>query len=338
MIVDDDVIVRKGLSQIINWISLGAEIVFLADTGKSAVEFLKNNDVDIVISDIKMPDMDGLELAKYISENRPEILVVIISTYGEFEYAQKAIHYNVEEYLLKPINGDNIARIKRIVSDAAIKKKINEQKEKQLSGEYKQELSKVFISNDEAEVKRILEVDLAIESDNTKLIQEYYSNIISFLFDVSGGSSMKYISKSASINEMLKVDGREEIQIYVNNSIHKLMEIINIDKNNNMQILATYMASIIESEYQNPDMNVNMLAEKLGMDAFYIGTVFKACKDISMGKYINSLRLKEACRLLKETNLNVGEISAKVGYGDQNYFSRKFKEEMNMSPMEFRKK
>ena len=100
MIVDDDAIVRKGLAKIINWKALGSEIVFSAGTGRSAIDYIEKNKVDVILSDVKMPDVDGLELAQYIHEKHSDILVILISAYSEFEYAQKAIRYNVKEYLM----------------------------------------------------------------------------------------------------------------------------------------------------------------------------------------------------------------------------------------------
>jgi YesN/AraC family two-component response regulator len=102
LIVDDEEIIRQGLTQIIDWTEIGFEVAGTARSGSSAVEFIHNESVDVVILDIKMPKMSGLEVSRYLYEHFPAIKIVILSGYAEFEYAQKTINYNVFSYLLKP--------------------------------------------------------------------------------------------------------------------------------------------------------------------------------------------------------------------------------------------
>ena len=93
--------------------------------GKSAVEKLKNEDFDIVITDIKMPIMTGIELAGWIYQNKPDTKVIIVSGYSDFEYARKALEYKVFDYLLKPISKDKVSELtQRIKSEIAEKNKM----------------------------------------------------------------------------------------------------------------------------------------------------------------------------------------------------------------------
>lgn len=103
MIVDDEPLMRTYLTQSIPAFSTLFDVSAVAKDGLEAVELLKEIPVDVVITDIKMPEMDGLSLAKHIHENYPGITVIIISGFSDFEYAQKAIRYNVKDYLLKPL-------------------------------------------------------------------------------------------------------------------------------------------------------------------------------------------------------------------------------------------
>lgn len=111
VIVDDEANIRKGICDYINWQDMGFEVVASFEDGKETIEYLKEYDVDTVLTDIKMAEVSGLELSKYIYENMPHIKVVIISGYKEFEYARKAVEYGVEYYLLKPIKIDEVSRV-----------------------------------------------------------------------------------------------------------------------------------------------------------------------------------------------------------------------------------
>ena len=82
---------------------MDCELVGDCENGKQAAEFVQEHPVDIVLTDILMPYMDGMELSHFLHDNYPDIVIVVFSGFGEFEYAKKAIQYGVSEYLLKPV-------------------------------------------------------------------------------------------------------------------------------------------------------------------------------------------------------------------------------------------
>lgn len=115
IIVDDEEIIRNGLKRFIDWDSLDIRVVELFEDGKEAIDYLINNDVDIVLTDIKMADKTGLDIAKFLYNRKPYIKIVLISGYKEFEYAKKAIELNVENYILKPTNFQQVNEVFREV-------------------------------------------------------------------------------------------------------------------------------------------------------------------------------------------------------------------------------
>lgn len=109
LIVEDEVFMREGLKNLIDWKELGFEIVGEAEDGISAFEFMKKMQVDVLISDIKIPLLSGLDLIERVKKeikNPPE--VIIISGYADFEYAKKAIQHGVVNYILKPIEEEEL--------------------------------------------------------------------------------------------------------------------------------------------------------------------------------------------------------------------------------------
>jgi|GEM_PF-6308455 len=105
ILIDDDLIVIDILKSSINWEELGFELIGTFSDGRSASEFLKHENVDVVITDIRMPTLDGLQLIELCSKEFPHTQFVIISAYRDFSYAQKALKYgNVSGYLTKPLD------------------------------------------------------------------------------------------------------------------------------------------------------------------------------------------------------------------------------------------
>ena len=100
ILVDDEEEVRKGIVQKINWQQYGFDLVGQAENGREALEIAEKFTPDIVITDIKMPFMDGLELSEALKKRFPTIKIIILTGFDEFEYAQKAINLNVIEYVM----------------------------------------------------------------------------------------------------------------------------------------------------------------------------------------------------------------------------------------------
>lgn len=101
LIADDEEIIRRGLKSI-DWESIGIRQVLIAEDGARAWEILQNQNIDIVLSDIRMPGLNGLELADYISTHMRNTRVVLLTGFSDFTYAQNAIRFGVADYILKP--------------------------------------------------------------------------------------------------------------------------------------------------------------------------------------------------------------------------------------------
>lgn len=107
LIADDEMTIRLGLMSL-QWESIGVTEVVAAAHGLEAKEILTKGDVDIMVSDIKMPGLTGLELAQYIREYSLDTKVILLTGFSDFEYAQEAIHNQVCDYILKPLRPKDI--------------------------------------------------------------------------------------------------------------------------------------------------------------------------------------------------------------------------------------
>ena len=126
MIVDDEPIIRKGLKKIINWEEYDFNIVCEARDGEEALELLKEYSIDFIISDIKMQKITGIELLRKIRENGLDTLVLLLSGYDEFTYAQEGIRLGAFDYILKPLDAQ---KLKNILNNAYDKLAMKEKKD-----------------------------------------------------------------------------------------------------------------------------------------------------------------------------------------------------------------
>ena len=111
LIVEDEQIEREGLRDLIDWSKLGVEVAFVAESGEEALKITKDQKVDILLTDIKMNGISGLELAKKLLVENPNIKVIITSGYQSFEYAKTAIEVDAYGYLSKPIELDELEKV-----------------------------------------------------------------------------------------------------------------------------------------------------------------------------------------------------------------------------------
>ena len=103
LIVDDEKELRCGMANLFPFEDFGFEVAALSGDGKEALEIIKTQTIDVVITDIMMSGMDGLTLAQEIHQKKIPVTVIVVSGYTDFSYAQKAIEYNVRKYIVKPV-------------------------------------------------------------------------------------------------------------------------------------------------------------------------------------------------------------------------------------------
>lgn len=110
MIVEDEELILQGIRNILDWEALGLQVVHMAHDGVEALEMWEKEPVHIIVTDISMPEMDGLELLRRIREKEEQVRFIILTGYDEFNYAREAIRLEVENYILKPIDEEELER------------------------------------------------------------------------------------------------------------------------------------------------------------------------------------------------------------------------------------
>lgn len=485
-LLDDEPFILEGLKYIIDWEKYGFDVVGTSNNGEDGFNFIKNEDVDLIITDIMMPKMTGLELISNLKKINHNAKFIVLSAFQEFQYAKEAISMGAENYLTKPIDEDEliqtIEEVKKKIekiklekvdtkifkNDLILKLICNKNNDEvldrlklegvsfnyknlcvvilefaeggninkhilnhidNLNYEYcvnlqnqiliimdKESVNKDALRNLKDDLSRIANEHVYISRgkfvdsiytlncsyQSAKDIHEYklvYPNIswireykeksynlenidyIDFdhlkklLLNKDNKEALNYIEsifsklkndenltvkqiKTKSIEVFLNVynyfnDSKiikgldlylekvinsvnlDQIQIELNNMIkHRQSKLEETDDSISPIILK--LLRNIEKNYSK-DLNLKEISETYNINSIYLGQLFQKETGILFSDYLNNFRVNKAKNLLVETSLKAAEIGELVGYANKNYFYRKFKDIVGITPSEWRK-
>lgn len=206
-LVEDEFVVREGIKNNIDWKAHGYEFCGEASDGELAFPMIQKLKPDIVITDIRMPFMDGLFLSRLIKKELPQIEIIILTGHEEFEYAKEAIKIGIAQYLLKPINGEEL--LKEV---DAVAVKINEKREEvEIKEKYKRDMEENYLQERKTlfqylvtgskSVQELLEMADRLNIDLSSL----WYNIILLKAQVADHSHDEYSDSLIDIERMMKM-------------------------------------------------------------------------------------------------------------------------------------
>lgn len=176
IIVDDEEKIREGIANLFPWNSIGFQVVDAFADGASAMAYLRDNPVDVVLTDIRMPVMDGMQLAEALRD-REHIKIVLFSSYQNFEYARAAIVNRVADYLLKPIKYAQL-----LECFGRIKKALDEEKH------IVEEHSRTYYEQIVDKVKRYIEQQYRDATlDKAAILVKFHPSYLSRIFKEKSG-------------------------------------------------------------------------------------------------------------------------------------------------------
>jgi len=189
LVIDDEPLVRRGIVSLIPFDELGIERVLQAGNGAKGLEIVKEEEPDIVLCDINMPKLNGLDFAKEVKANWPWIKIAIITGYDYFDYARQAVKIGVHDYVLKPVSKQGVYEIVagiigKIQEEGALKEVYKTlEKEMKDGGEaakgYKEQIDKII-----EEMLSSEDLSLTYLANQLGLNDNYLSTLFKKLYDV----------------------------------------------------------------------------------------------------------------------------------------------------------
>ena len=357
--VDDEASMRAGIRESIDWDNSAYTLAGEAPDGELALSLIQEIMPDILITDIRMPFMDGIELSKRAKKVTPWIKVVILSGHDEFEYAKQAIAVGVEDYLLKPVTSVNLMEA---LDKVAVK--INKERRSNVEKliDSVQDIGAVGLMP-LAEVNKLPMIDklrYASKADAPRFVQDYLDSfeiesLSSFLFicyivmdillssskiiEELGGNAKEVLSEYADISNLVSSDsGIEAINTLLTSVLESVIDYRDEVLGSQYNDIIVKAQEYIQTHYSEKDISLHSVAKVVNVSPNHFSTIFSQKTGETFISYITKVRLERAKVLLRTTNTRIADIGYEVGYNDTQYFSYVFKKHMGMTPKELRNK
>lgn len=347
IIADDEALIRAGLFYRNDWAAMGFEVIAMLEDGSDVLKLLEEQRADVLLTDICMYQVSGLEAADIIREKYPWMKVVLLSGYREFEYAKEAIRCGVYDYLLKPIDYEQLQSV-----FAKIKMELDETRhEKQLLHSFREEEYEKML-----ELVRMVAGSVMGEGEESWLAyarlkpvlrdapQEIRQIIIKRLLELLQG---KLLQKDAALAEefeqKLKMLNDHE-GADMSPALSELLSRMNDELvSRNLILKKSGDDCIIKAcnyigNHLGEDFTYKDVAEYVHLSPRHFIRRFRSETGETFTEYVLRIRMEGAMRLLDERKLLPDDIGAAVGYHDDKYFQQIFKKYTGCTVREYQKK
>lgn len=356
MIVDDMEIVRIELKRLPVWgESSGFVITEEAKNGEEALQKLQKRQVDMVITDIRMPKVDGIELLSKIVEGNLCPCVALLSDFSEFSYARQGIILGAFDYLAKPANGQELSRLLQRAAEYISNKKREFERVKMLEEAFDKKTEEYFTEEDILQAVQLIQNRDCDAIDKIAHICERISANLDFDLLKVEGALRKWIPQIicallrenpwlekfmviSDLKDMTAFQFKEfgEMKEYVIKELQKIVRVLNTlqfgyqDRGIDWQVCNCVLQNI------DSELSLKSVADQLFMNRTYISEVFKQKTGISFIEYLTMVKMERAKHLITTQDMKSYEIAEKLGFKDSDYFSKIFKKVSGLSVTEFR--
>jgi two-component system response regulator YesN len=326
LIVDDEPLIRRGLVAMLQQYSQPFASIRTAENGIEALKNIEQSLPQIMLTDIRMPKMDGLELCKQVSRKFPHILIIVISGYSDFEYAQSAMSYGVKEYLLKPVATNKIhALLNRLALP---------------------QHASISLARYDELIERLVAVIWRLDVNGTLTCLEewqlYFSQAVANdhdYFRLLNEVLLMLKRRLALLNFHVKhekVPSSSNIEggfLYFHAEIMRIIDELTLQRGglDLMKKAKDYIDAHIMKELSLEDV-----AAYTGFTSPYFSHLFKKTNHQTFVQYRIMKRMEIAKTLLEEPHYRTADIAHKVGYDNYPHFSKTFKKAIGYSPQKYR--
>jgi len=341
LLVEDEVFVRESVKEIIDWEKWGFTVVGEVGTGTEAFEFIQRENPHLVITDIIMPGMDGIELLKRTREAGFATKFVMLTCMNELHYAIQAMEYGAASYILKL--SMSVEDLRKTLSK--ISKELREQEQERK----RQALEQIPASDDYLSWEEEKEFYQAFEHRNVERCRELIDGIWrKFRADRPPLPLVRHVTERLAetchriaeqpfhVREIEGMDSVDELHAYLADKIQCLArrmaeEAGELTSHPEINKIIAYI-----HQHYDQDITVKMMARYVVMSENYVSALFRKKTGKNLIGYLHEVRINKAKEYIENTDLPISEIGRLVGFVNDNYFIRIFKRHTKLTPSQYR--
>ncbi|MEK8127142.1 response regulator [Paenibacillus filicis] len=337
LLVDDEQMIKLSLRQILTQMHPDFVIVGEAQDGQEALAIIEAEQPHVIITDISMPVMDGLELIHTIHERGWKPTMIILSGYGEFEYAREAMRYGVADYILKPMRPAAVRELMLGLYGKHMAQQEDALRKSEVISQcipYADELFEHIWMIHEAGVKETTESVLhlinicALPDELKKGVLLDFAAVIRHKAENRGSRLSIELSWKPQLDDMTEQFRR----IFLDT-----MEQVKASRNWGKQSVTQKAIEVIHTRFADPEFKLEELLAQLNLSVTHFYNLFKQETGKTFMTYLIDCRMTEAKKLLGDPTLKTYEVGERVGYPDYPHFTKLFKKVIGLSPGEYRK-
>lgn len=359
LIVDDEKMPREILKQYLPWDRFDAGAIYEAEDGEAALEIVREKLPDVIISDIKMPHMNGMLLAEKVRCIHPACRFVFLSGYPDKEYLKEAIKLKAASFVEKPIDLEEITAVltdifKELTDCLPVDPRAwffrgdaEACRSTPLGGTIYR-LPESFLPGLEECIKskdrhgaltllsRLYRELSGCEGTPVEAVRHIYCQLV-FLF-ISYGDSRNYTEITGQRDAFLYAAAGSETLRQLHDTLRELAQLYFDAASSDAPDPLTRVNQYIEKHYADPELSVQAMAQALGFSNTYLCAAYKKSSGRTINQQITQVRLEHGKEFLRSSSLRLYDVAAAVGYTDSNYFTRLFTRELGLSPKEYRER
>ena len=339
LIVEDEELERTSLKIFLEENLSDVRIVGEAKSGYEAMEYIDREDINVILVDINIPGVDGLEVVRYAREKLDKVIIIVTTAYNDFELAHKAIKLKVNDFLLKPIRKEVLIETVQVYEE-----ELNQQDSPGQS-------SKILVrlGNEIRKCSYKASVDLLKEYIDS-IYQEFNDvNVISKKLQELAKMILK-ISEELGVNdgnELVVQTEKLKIKYLLYNNKHdaynevvKMIDILFDKVNVKGKISDDGMKVVVDYIERNIKKGISLedVANHVNISTYYLSKIFKKEMGVNFITYITDRKMELAKEMLTTTDVPVLNIALDLAYNEANYFSKAFKKKTGYTPSEYREK
>jgi two-component system response regulator YesN len=328
VIAEDELWIRSAIGEMVEKLSPEFHVVGEVGNGEDAWQSIQDSWPSILITDIMMPRQNGLWLAEQIYHHELPMATIIVSGYDNFQYAKQAMRFGIFEYLLKPLNEEELhgalrRTAARLSSLSGTRETITRL---QHFAESLPELSQQELSN---QMEGVLQDTflLRISPDVRKNLFLMLSNRFNEL--------IQGVNRDFTCVPLL-ADSKEEVHRHFKRLLEAWNEIYPQYANHHVKMAIRKVCEHLDTHYAQT-YTLSEAAEMAHLSVSYFSALFKKSTGLTYLNYVNQLRIEKAKVLLLAPEIKIYEVADQVGFTSLPYFNRTFKQITSLTPLEYRK-